>query len=214
MNDANNNPVNGQSPILYLASQSPRRAELLRQLNLDFHVISSEIDESVRAAESADVYVQRMAEEKAQAGLAVLTASNASIDPTNTVILAADTAVVCDGAILGKPADESDAVAMLRRLSGRSHQVMTGVSVWAGMQNKVKNSVNQTAVTFRTISEAEVQWYWRSGEPRDKAGGYGIQGLGAIFVQRIEGSYSSVVGLPLMETSQLLRQAGISVLVG
>lgn len=217
---------------VYLASRSPRRAELLQQLGYCFQTLSVDIDESQRSDELPADFVARLAAEKARAGHTMLV-DVAHADAS--VILAADTVVVCDDIILGKPVDEADAAQMLARLSGRTHQVYTGVSliypdpVVLPPANRdlpgvvthnpavltdysallTHNVVNKTEVSFRTISPTEVKWYWDTGEPADKAGGYGIQGLGAIFVQRIEGSYTGVMGLPLFETSQLLQIAGI-----
>ena len=218
-------PSNNVQPAFYLASQSPRRAELLQQLGYRFQTLSVDIDESQRGNELPADFVARLAVEKAQAGQAMRIRA-ACADAS--AILAADTVVVCDDVILGKPVDEADAAQMLARLSGRTHQVYTGVSliypdpaaavsangdlpadVTDNTAVLTQNVVNKTEVSFRTISAAEVKWYWDSGEPADKAGGYGIQGFGAIFVQRIEGSYSGVMGLPLFETSQLLQIAGI-----
>lgn len=186
---------------LYLASTSPRRRELLAQLGLDFHVLKVDIDETPRPGEPPAGYVQRLAREKAAAGLA---------QAREGVVVAADTSVVLDGAILGKPASLDEAMAMWSRLSGRAHRVLTGVAVAAA--GRMEAQVVATEVRFRPIGEAEMRAYWASGEPCDKAGGYGIQGLGAVFVTGIDGSYSNVVGLPLAETAALLAGFGIRVL--
>ena len=188
---------------LVLASGSPRRAALLRQLGLAFEVVSTDIDERPAARETARRYVRRMSLEKLAAAR---TALGASVD----VVLSADTEVVVDGRIMGKPRDQADCVAMLRTLSGRSHQVLTGVSVASSVG--VDNFVVETIVTFRRLTIGECKEYWATGEPRDKAGGYGIQGVGAIFVKKIEGSYSNVVGLPLMEVARILNRHGIDCL--
>ncbi len=189
-------------PQLYLASRSPRRSELLSQIGVTHEVVTVDVDESPLAGESPADYVVRLALEKAAAGRA---ATQHSPQP----VLAADTAVVVDGEILGKPADRADAVTMLTRLSGRSHEVLTGIAL-AGKELKSRLSVSQ--VTFRPITVAEADAYWLSGEPADKAGGYAIQGLGAVFVSHLEGSFSGVVGLPLFTTAELLRGAGIKLL--
>lgn len=190
------------SPRLYLASASPRRRELLAQLRLEALLLPQHLDESTRAGESPRDYVLRLAQEKARAALQ---------DPDYRLalpVLAADTTVVCDGQVLGKPRHLTDALDMLGRLSGRQHQVLTAVAV-ADRQRLVQACV-ATAVSFRQLDETEMLAYWHSGEPRDKAGSYAIQGLGALFVSRIEGSYSAVVGLPLFETVQLLAEFGVS----
>lgn len=183
---------------LILASASPRRAELLEQIGVRFRVVPADIDETPLAEESPDSYVGRLAVEKAVAV--------SRIHPGQPV-LAADTTVVSAGQIMGKPGDANQSDAMLRQLSGRWHEVLTGVAVHSDAA--IAQTVIRTRVAFRTIDEHERSAYWRSGEPRGKAGGYAIQGLGAVFVQRIEGSYSNVVGLPLAETAQFLHQAGV-----
>lgn len=189
------------SPPLFLASTSPRRRELLRQIGLDFSVLTVDVDESLQAGEMPTDYVARLARAKAATGLAQVPAG---------VVIAADTTVVLDNAVLGKPATETEAVAMWMRLSGRTHQVLTGVAV--GDVHHVDVVVVSTRVHFRAITRAEMHDYWFSGEPHDKAGGYAIQGRGAVFVDAIEGSYSNVVGLPLTETAALLARFGIRVL--
>jgi nucleoside triphosphate pyrophosphatase len=185
---------------LILASGSPRRAELLSEAGLKYRVIIPDIDEAVRENESSMNYVRRMSGEKARF-VAALPASQAK------VVLAADTIVVIDGYILGKPVDQTDAVAMLQRLSGRTHQVVTSVSVQYG--TTVDSVLVETNVQFRTLSIDECTRYWMTGEPEDKAGAYGIQGLASVFVENFEGSYSNVVGLPLAETSTLLTKFGL-----
>lgn len=188
---------------LYLASTSPRRRELLAQLGLDFQVLPVDIDESVRAGEGPADYVLRLAREKAAAGLA---------QAGEGVVVAADTSVVLDGEVLGKPASVAEALAMWSRLSGRDHEVLTGIAV--GNRARQEARVVTTRVRFRALREPEMRAYWASGEPRDKAGGYAIQGRGAIFVTGIDGSYSNVVGLPLAETAALLDTFGLPVLAG
>ncbi|MDF3934878.1 Maf family protein [Pseudomonas citronellolis] len=188
-------------PQLYLASSSPRRRELLTQIGLSFHLVSGNIDETPEAGEAPLAYVERLARGKALAGLNMLA------QRPDVCVLGADTAVVLDGRILGKPVDRDDGLAMLRALSGRQHQVLTAVAVAEGGRCQVRVVVSN--VTFRTIAEAEAEAYWATGEPLDKAGGYAIQGLAAIFVSRVEGSYSGVVGLPLCETAELLADFAI-----
>lgn len=196
-------------PHLYLASLSPRRQELLAQLGLCYELIAQAVPEQRRADESPEAYVRRLALEKAQAGLAALAGR------VPRPVLGADTTVVVDDAVLGKPADEAEAKAMLMRLSGRSHRVLSAVAVVGRDdlgQDRQAVWVSESRVTFRDISAAQCHDYWRSGEPVDKAGAYAIQGLGALFVARLEGSYSGVMGLPLFETGELLRLFGIDVL--
>lgn len=187
-------------PTVCLASTSPRRREILESLGVDFAVHSVEIDESPIDGESPLEMVLRLAKGKA-----------AAVDTgTATCVLAADTVVVLDDQVLGKPADESEAIDMLLQLAGRSHTVLTGVAVrTAGTMHTTHSS---TEVQFRQIDRDEALRYWQSGEPRDKAGAYGIQGRGGLFVEAIHGSYSGVVGLPVFETASLLEQAGIDLL--
>lgn len=184
---------------LHLASGSPRRRELLAQIGVPFTVVSAPIDETPQVGEAAQAYVERLAQAKAVAGFNLLDATG--------VVLGADTAVVLDGQILGKPENREHALAMLGDLSKREHQVLTAVAVTDGTRSL--SLCVATKVRFRTISFDEACRYWDSGEPLDKAGGYAIQGLGAVFVSAIEGSYSAVVGLPLSETAELLEQFGI-----
>lgn len=186
---------------LHLASGSPRRRELLAQIGVPFVTLIASIDESALPGESAEGYVERLAREKALAGLAALD------EPQQAVVLGADTAVVLDGHILGKPVDRAEALATLAALSGREHQVLTAVAL--ASTTRVESRVVASRVRFRPLRTGEAEAYWASGEPRDKAGSYGIQGLAAVFVSQIEGSYSAVVGLPLCETAQLLREFGI-----
>lgn len=183
-------------PAIALASSSPRRRELLAQLGVNYKLVKADIDETVLPDEAAAVYVQRLALAKAHAGLARL--------QHDLPVLGADTVVVVDGLILGKPADFEQFRQTMLLLSGRSHQVMTAIAL-VSAQHQLTQLVS-TDVTFRVLTEAEISAYWATGEPQDKAGGYGIQGLAGRFVQRINGSYSAVVGLPLCETEQLLQQ--------
>ncbi|PLY13066.1 MAG: septum formation protein Maf [Sedimenticola sp.] len=185
---------------LFLASQSPRRRELLQQIGVHHEVIPVDVDETPRPDEAPAEYVIRLALEKARAGRAL------TLEQAETPVLGADTAVVIDNEILGKPRDQAEALEMLGRLSGRSHKVLTGIAL-IGAHTSTRLSVSK--VTFRPISADQALAYWRSGEPADKAGGYGIQGLGAIFVSRLEGSFSGVMGLPLFETAELLRETGL-----
>ena len=185
---------------IYLASASPRRQELLRQLGVAFEVLVTDVLETPAAGESARVYVQRLARTKAEAGARL--ARDRGLPPRP--VLGADTEVVLDGEILGKPTDTAHGRAMLARLAGRTHEVLTAIALVsdAGTQT----ALSETRVTMARMSDAEIDAYWRSGEPADKAGGYGIQGLAAAFIERIEGSYSGVVGLPLYEVARLLRR--------
>ncbi|WP_417617765.1 Maf family protein [Oceanisphaera sp.] len=187
------------SPLIYLASGSPRRRELLAQLELPFELLLPQVEERQQVGETAATYVQRLARDKANAGVAMA--------PLPLPVLAGDTIVVLDGEVLEKPADQAEGYAMLRRLSGRTHQVMTAMALASHRQ--LEGVTVCTEVTFRELTDADITRYWASGEPTDKAGGYGIQGLGGRFVERINGSYSAVVGLPLVETEALLRRAGV-----
>lgn len=187
-----------------LASGSPRRAELLARLGLDPVVRPPDVDETPRSGERADDLVVRLAGLKASASAALA-------DGRDEVVLAADTVVTLDDEVLGKPRDRDDAAAMLRRLAGRTHEVVTGVAVMRGPVSAVTRV--STAVTFRDLTDAEVAWYLGTGEPDDKAGAYGLQGAGAVLVSRVDGSDTNVIGLPLAETVVLLRDAGLEVLV-
>ena len=183
-----------RSPTLVLASASPRRRALLEQLGIPLRIDPAHLDENVRAGEPAERYVLRLAREKAEA---------VQVRHPNVRVLAADTSVVLDGEVLGKPATTDEALEMLRRLSGRRHQVMTAVAV-AGAGERLITA----AVTFAPADEAALRWYVSTGEPMDKAGAYAVQGIGGFLVERIEGSHSAVVGLPLVETVALLRESG------
>ena len=185
------------SPRLVLASASPRRQQLLAQLGLQFEIAPADLDESPLPSESPRVYVERLACAKA--------AATARTHP-GAVCLAADTSVVVDGEILGKPADEDEGRSMLRRLSARTHLVMTGVAVAGTFSASV---VVETKVKFRALTEAEIAWYVASGEGRDKAGGYASQARAGAFIESMEGSPTSVIGLPLVEAIRLIQRAGV-----
>lgn len=185
---------------LYLASSSPRREEILGALGLEFTVVSNEVDETPVDGESPSDMVLRLARAKA---LAVDVEAPA-------VVIGADTAVVVDDVALGKPGNEGEAIMMLQRLSGRAHSVLTGVAV--SSPGGVQTILSTSTVRFRDIRQDEARAYWQSREPCDKAGAYAIQGIGGIFVEKIEGSYSGVVGLPVFETVDLLNNAGVRVL--
>ncbi len=180
---------------LILASASPRRAELLRAAGFDFDTVAVDIDETPREGEAPATYVRRLAAEKSAA---------ASREGSDAVILGADTAVVVDGDILGKPRDDREAALMLRRLSGRRHDVLTGVSLRKGAYEIGR--VETTAVHFAPLGDREIAWYVESGEGRDKAGAYAVQGLASRFIRRIEGSYANVVGLPVTAVHELMGE--------
>jgi septum formation protein len=186
---------------LILASASPRRAQLLQQLGVQFHCDPADIDETPRTDEAAQDYVLRMAQEKAAAVAR-------RHDTDACVILGADTTVVLDEELLGKPRDRLDALGVLARLSGRTHDVMTGICLVAGA--KQHSEVVTTQVEFVSLDHATCEAYLDTDEPWDKAGGYGIQGLGGAFVKSIRGSYSNVVGLPLAQAWALLHEVGVS----
>jgi septum formation protein len=191
-----------QAGFIYLASASPRRQQLLEQLGLRFEVVPAEVDESRRPGEPPRDYVLRLARHKAETAAARIAAP--------APVLAADTAVVLDEVIFGKPRDRAEALAILARLSGRRHQVLSAVALW--QPTGISTALSVSHVSFGPISPQQAEVYWETGEPRDKAGAYGIQGRGALFVQQLEGSYSGVMGLPLYETAALLREAGVHVL--
>ncbi|MGD9660454.1 MAG: nucleoside triphosphate pyrophosphatase [Porticoccaceae bacterium] len=186
-----------------LASASPRRAELLRQIGARFLCCPADVDETPIPGEAPRDYVLRLALTKAGAVLAM---NNPDAD--SLPVLAADTTVAIDGQLLGKPENEEQAVAMLMSLSGRSHRVFTAVAVVSSERSVWR--ITDTSVTFAALDEQQCRRYWQTGEPRDKAGAYAIQGLGAVFVEKIAGSYSGVVGLPLAETRELLALFGVS----
>jgi septum formation protein len=198
------------SDIIYLASNSPRRRELLKQIGVQYELLlmrelapRADIDESPRPDETPHAYVERVVRLKADIALKVMRERKLQPRP----ILTADTTVTFDGAILGKPADRDEAMSMLKRLSGETHQVLTAVMVTSA--EETFRTLTTSLVTFSAISEDEIRWYVDTGEPMDKAGAYGVQGRAAKFIAKLSGSYSSVVGLPLFETAGLLRQAGV-----
>ncbi|XDF77987.1 Maf family protein [Aliivibrio fischeri] len=185
---------------VFLASGSPRRKELLTLLGYQFGVLSVDVEEIHQEHETPLMYVERLSIDKAQAGVKAIEKTKNKYIP----VLGSDTIVVIDGVILEKPKDFKDAKRMLLALSGRQHQVMTAVTI--ATPEKIRTKTVITQVWFKTLSEQEIEQYWESGEPCDKAGSYGIQGSGGRFVSRIDGSYHAVMGLPLMETDQLLHQ--------
>jgi len=188
--------------FVYLASGSPRRRELLQQIGVSFRVVRAAVDEAALPGEASAAYVARLAAAKADAGW------ERSRDASGVPVLAADTAVVLDGKILGKPADRQDAEDMLLQLSGRTHEVLTAIALRTpgGLHSRISRS----EVTFRAIAAGEARSYWETGEPCDKAGAYAIQGRAAIFIADLRGSYSGEMGLPLFETAELLTKAGLS----
>jgi septum formation protein len=185
---------------LILASASPRRADLLREAGIEVDIQPADVDENLLPGEPPEVYVRRVADAKARA---------VSERAPGRYVLAADTAVVVEEQILGKPVDAEDAARMLRLLSGRSHTVVTGVSLMKDGQPTVDSEVAVTVVEFATLTPAQIRWYVASGESMDKAGGYGIQGLASRFVTRIAGSYSNVVGLPVAVVHGMCTKAGL-----
>jgi septum formation protein len=199
---------------LVLASASPRRAELLRAAGFEFETLVVDVDERVRPGEKPDAYVRRLAMEKSAKAMATIVGSGFSRTETNppkggshvldTIVLGADTAVVVDETILGKPSNDQDAASMLKRLSGRPHEVMTGVSLRGSRWEMGR--VETTTVEFSPLSEADIAWYVESGEGRDKAGAYAIQGLASRFIPRVRGSYSNVVGLPIAMVHELVAE--------
>jgi septum formation protein len=188
------------APIV-LASRSPRRSQLLAQIGVPHEVLPVDFDEARMPGESPREFVERLARDKARHARAAC--------PEGPPLLAADTIVVLEGDLFGKPRDEADGVAMLLALSGRWHEVMTAVAVCDGAA--VGSAVSVSRVRFRQLGEDECRAYWATGEPADKAGAYAVQGLGAVFIERLEGSYSGVMGLPLYETARLLQAAGVAV---
>jgi septum formation protein len=185
--------------FVYLASGSPRRRELLRQIGVPFRVIGANIDESVQLGEAASSYVARLAAAKAEAGWR---------SHHDAPVLAADTAVILDQEILGKPKDREAGVAMLLRLAGRTHEVLTAIALRS--EGGIEARISRSWVSFGPVDPGEAGTYWDSGEPHDKAGAYAIQGAAAVFIAELRGSYSGVMGLPLFETAQLLQAAGIA----
>ena len=191
-------------PCLYLASASPRRREILDSLGIFYRHGGVDLNESAHAGEAIEDLVLRLAMEKAGAVAAAVSGG--------LPVLGADTLVVQDGRVFGKPASERDALRMMSALSGQTHRVLTAVALRTA--GGVETALSETEVRFRDVSQDEALLYWQSGEPRDKAGGYAIQGLGGVFVESIAGSYTGVVGLPAFETAELLQTAGIRVLAG
>lgn len=187
--------------MLYLASASPRRRELLEQIGVSYQILDVDVPEIPRRNEPPEVFVKRLALAKARAGWQQLAG------PALPPVLGADTVVVLDGAILGKPRDAAQGKAMLAQLAGRSHQVMSAVALMTAAKKAVK--VNISEVTFSELDPARIDAYWACGESHDKAGGYAIQGRAAVFITHLAGSYSGVMGLPLYETASLLQEFGI-----
>jgi septum formation protein len=184
---------------LILASKSPRRYELLKQLGLDFEVVPSRVAEDIVQKESPEEHVIRLAKTKA---------IDVATGHPDCWVIAADTIVYIDGSILGKPKDQEEAMNMLRRLSGQEHWVLTGLSVCHLGKKKGDKEALQTAVRVKSLTRSEMEWYVKTGEPFDKAGGYAIQGIGSFMIESIRGSYSNVVGLPLCELIQMLNRLG------
>jgi len=188
------------NPLIYLASASPRRSALLDQIGVVHRVQPVDVDEQALAAESPDDYVRRLAMLKAETLWRQLAAAQ------RQPVLGADTAVVLDAEILGKPRDEQDCLQMLGKLSARTHRVFTAVALRGSAGCEAR--VNVSEVTFRKLAADEIRSYWHTGEPADKAGGYAVQGRAALFIERIAGSYSGIMGLPLFETGELLAAIG------
>jgi septum formation protein len=188
-----------EQPVLYLASQSPRRRELLEQVGMAFSVLHVDVPEQRADGESPLDYVHRVARDKARAGFAHLAAG----DRANAIVLGSDTEVVLDGNVFGKPRDAADAAAMLRRLSGRTHDVIS--AVWLVADGREQGDACVSQVRFARLDEATLAAYVAGGEPFGKAGAYAIQGRGACLIEHLQGSYSGVMGLPLFETSRLLK---------
>ena len=183
-------------PILVLASASPRRAAILTALGIPFRAMTPSVDESLLPGETGAAAAERLARAKAEA-----------VGPQHLPIVAADTLVVCDGAVLGKPTSPADAARMLRALGGRTHEVVTGMCLAHG--GKARSGLETTAVTFASLSEAEIDWYVATGEPLDKAGAYHVDGRGALFISSVSGSPSNVAGLPVRLMLRLARKAGV-----
>ena len=184
---------------LILASHSPRRQDLLKQVGLNFEVVPSGVVENFVQTESPRQHVTRLAEAKAR---------EVASKHSNCWVVSADTIVYIDGSILGKPKDWKEAAEMLRRLSGREHLVLTGFSVLHFERGKGEQDAAETVVRMKPLTSAEIEWYVKTGEPFDKAGGYAIQGIGSYMIQSIQGSYTNVVGLPLCELIQMLSRLG------
>ena len=189
-------------PKVYLASGSPRRSELLTQMGVKFEILRLEVDETVRFNESPTDYVQRVAKAKAQAGWQVMEGG------AKKPVIGADTSVIVDHDIIGKPGNDEQAMSMLQRLSARQHQVLTAIAV--AYDSQVIYGLSESWVTFSAMTAAEIDWYISTGEGRDKAGSYAVQGLAAMFIEDIQGSYSGIMGLPVRETRELLMEIGQS----
>lgn len=206
-------PINPNNPRIYLASRSPRRRELLAQVGIQFDTIvfrdapreDSEIDETPHAGEAPIDYVQRVARAKAEHGWRIVGGRRLLSQP----VLAADTTLEFDGEIIGKPVNAADARAILQRLSGQTHRVLTAVAV--AFEGRLESVLSVSDVSFGLIEESEIRSYVATGEPMDKAGAYGIQGHAGMYVERLAGSYTGVMGLPLYETTQLLKRFGYSI---
>lgn len=194
--------MSATTPQLLLASASPRRSALLAQIGIAHRVAATDIDESALPQEAPVALVRRLAHNKAQAGIALA---------EGLPVLGADTIVVCADTVFGKPRDGAEAQAMLLALAGREHQVYSAVTL-LDAQQQAHHALSRSVVRMRAISAAEALAYWQSGEPRGKAGGYAVQGLAAVFIESLQGSYSGVMGLPLYETTVLLQAAGLAVL--
>ena len=190
-----------KEPQIILASASPRRRQLLDQIGVSCQVMPVDIDETVKVGESAEDFVTRLALEKASTGY--------QRSETKRPVLGSDTIVLLNNQILGKPENRAHAIQMLSSLSGHSHQVLTAVAMLS--EDKKQCLLSTSSVFFRQLSEDEIQSYWETGEPVDKAGAYAIQGLAAQFIERLDGSYSGVMGLPLFETAQLLKAFGVTI---
>ena len=201
---ADNSDSGRATPFVILASASPRRQELLRQIGVSFRVLEPEVDEAPGKNESGDAFVLRLALEKARIGLSMAREQGLEAAP----VVGADTCIVVDREILGKPNDREHGIAMLARLAGRSHRVLTGVAVVTA--SREQHSVSLNRVTFASMTQSEIEAYWETGEPADKAGAYAIQGRAAAYIERIEGSYSAIVGLPLFVVARMLKNLGMN----
>lgn len=204
------------SPQLILASASPRRRELLAQIGIHFVVQTADVDETPLLGETPEALVERLAILKAETVSLRLRSGNGNVTRSlseaegNLPVLGADTLGILNGELLVKPRDFPHAQQMLRQMSGQAHEILTAVALTTATSTQVR--LSRSVVKFRTITDSEILAYWASGEPHDKAGAYAIQGLGAVFIEKLEGSYSGVMGLPLFETAQLLATAGINTL--
>ncbi len=207
-NPSNERPEKAAQPAIYLASKSPRRREILDQIGVPYEPLVVTVDEQRGEGETPEDYVVRLAREKATAGAALMLARGLVVRP----VLGADTLVICEGEVMEKPTNQQQATTMLRQLSGREHQVLTAIAFNDGERQDER--LGQTRVRFRALTDAEIRAYWQTGEPRDKAGAYGIQGKGAVFVESIEGSYSNVVGLPIEQLFVSLQSFDIDVWQG